>query len=235
MLVRATRTLSAWALRGLVYLSLFFVVVVVHLGLTGALRQAGWNGAISLFVSGAVVLGLVLSLWSAGDWLRRRRARYRERRRRRLGLPDGPCCVIWRPENAEDAAVSAMPWVVVGPMRARFPSLARQLGVEGYAIAEFEVNAEGRAKTIHCVDAWPSDIFFDAAREALALARFAPRGDEHMRFGQTYRMPFVFRINGAADLPEREQRAGALRPLLHKSARAVRALLQSARAISLTR
>jgi TonB family protein len=233
MLVRATRTLSTWGLRALLYLALFFVVVVVHVALTGALRSAGWGGGLSLFVSGAAVLALVLLLLNASDWLRRKRAEDRELKRARLKLPVGPCCVIWRPGEGEGAAASSMPWVLVGPMRARFPALPRQLGIEGYAIAEFEVNAQGRAKNIHCVDAWPSDIFFDAAREALAFARFEPRGDEHVRFGQSYRMPFVFRISGATRLAERGQRASMLRPLLHKTMRALNAVLQAGRAGSL--
>lgn len=235
MLVRATRTLSAWVLRALFYVVLFFVVAIVQVALTSALRRAGWNGGLSLFVAGAVVLGLVLLILNVGDWVRRRRAEWRDIKRVQLKLPDGPCCVIWRTDNAEDAAAGAMPWVVVGPMRARFPPLLRRLGIEGYAIAEFEVNAEGRAKNIHCVDAWPCDLCFDAAYEALAFARFEPRGDEHVRFGASYRMPFVFRLNGITRMIEHGQRAGVLRPILHTGLRFVDTLVQAARTASLTR
>ena len=70
MLVRATRTLSTWVLRALFYAVLFLVVVVVHVALTTALRQHGWNGSLSLLVSGAAVLFLVLTLVQAADWLR---------------------------------------------------------------------------------------------------------------------------------------------------------------------
>lgn len=86
---------------------------------------------------------------------------------------------------------------------------------------EFEVSAEGRAKNIHCVHAWPSDVFYEAAREALAGARFAPKEGAAVRYGASFRMPFVFRIAGAARLSERGQRALPLRPSIKAAAEAV--------------
>jgi TonB family protein len=221
MLVRATRTVSALTLRALFYGALFLVVVLVHLSLTGALRAQGWSGGAALLVSGAAVLGFVLVAVNLADWLRERRAAWLEVQRLQQRLPDGPCCVVWKPaKSAEPAAESedAMPWEIAGPLRARYPKLARRLGVEGVAVAEFEVSAEGRAKNIHCVHAWPSDVFFEAAREALALARFQPKADMHMRYGASYRMPFVFRIAGATQLDEHGRRARPLRPTLHAAA-----------------
>jgi TonB family protein len=114
-----------------------------------------------------------------------------------------------------------MPWEVVGPMRARYPGLPRRLGIEGYAIAEFEVSATGRAKNIHLVDAWPSDIFFASAKEALQHARFQPSLDEHVRYGASYRMSFVFRLNGISRLGEKGARAKTLHPILHAAQRLV--------------
>jgi TonB family protein len=119
-----------------------------------------------------------------------------------------------------------MPWDVVGPLRARYPRLARSLGVEGIAIAEFEVGADGRAKNINCVDAWPSDVFYDAAREALTHARFQPKGDIHVRFGASYKMPFVFRIAGASKARDAGRRARQLRPTLAAAQQAVEKLQQ---------
>ena len=43
MLIRTTRTLSTWALRALFYAVLFGVVVIAHLGISGALRAQGWG------------------------------------------------------------------------------------------------------------------------------------------------------------------------------------------------
>jgi TonB family protein len=220
MLVRATRTLSTWVLRALFYAVLFLVVVVVHVALTTALRQHGWAGGLSLLASGAVVLFLVLTLVHAADWSRHWLAERREVQRFRMKLPAGPMCVLWNPPPEADGAPT-MPWAVIGPMRARYPSLPRRLQIEGYAIAEFEVSAEGRAKNIHLVDAWPSDIFFASAKEALEHARFQPSLDEHVRYGATYRMPFVFRLHGISRLIERGAHAKTLRPILHASQRLV--------------
>ncbi|MEZ6022436.1 MAG: energy transducer TonB [Hyphomonadaceae bacterium] len=230
MLVWTTRTLPLLAMRALFYGALFIIVVVTHLGLTSALRERGLNGSISLLASGAVVLALVLIVVNVADWVRERLAARREVQRMTQRLPGGPCCVVWRapdappePQNDED-----MPWELATPMRARYPRLARRLGVEGVAIAEFEVTTEGRAKNIACVDAWPSDVFYEAAREALAHARFQPKPDIHVRYGASYRMPFVFRISGAAKLKDQGQKARRLYPTLHRAAEAVEKLRSSA-------
>lgn len=224
MLVRATRTLGEWAGRAVFYLALFVAVVVLHLAITGALRQSGFDSNLALFISGAIVLGLVLAMMSLHGWVHEKRTAWREVRRMKQRLPSGPCCVVWRgadgpakPGDEDDS----MPWDVVGPLRARYPRLARRLGIEGVAIAAFEVNAEGKAKNIHCVDAWPSDVFYEAAREALTHARFEPKPDVHPRFGASYRMPFVFRIAGASRLKESGRRARRLRPGLQAAQQAV--------------
>lgn len=226
MLVRATRTASAFTARALFYCGLFVFVVIVHIAITGALREIGWNGGMALTASGAVVLALVLLLVNVADWVRGWLAERREMQRVRLRLPSGPCCVVWRAPEAPEAqdGEDGMPWEPVGPVRARYPRSARRLGVEGMAIVEFEVSAEGRAKNINCVDAWPSDVFYLAAKEALTLARFQPKYDEHVRFGASYKMPFVFRIEGSTKLKERGRRAQPYNPTLHKAGEAVKKL-----------
>jgi len=221
MLVSATRAASAWVLRALLYVALFAVVAVAHVAITTALRKAGWSGGPSLFVSGAVLLAFVLACVQFAEFVRTRLAAWRERRRARQGLPSGPCCVIWRGGAGEG---DEMPWEMIGAPRARYPRLARTLGVEGVAVVDFEVNAEGAAKNVHCVDAWPSDVFFEAAREAMRHVRFRLRGDVHPRFGASYRMPFVFRIAGAAKLRETGRRAKPLRPALRAAAQAMEKL-----------
>lgn len=234
MLIRTTRTLSTWMLRALFYAALFGVVVIAHLGVSGVLRAQGWSSGLALLVAGAVVLVLVVLVTNLAEWLRDRLRERRELRRVQQRLPSGPCCVVWRaPEEktvrdllSEDEDHSDMPWDVIGPLRARYPRLARSLGVEGIAIAEFEVGADGRAKNIHCVDAWPSDVFFEAAREALQHARFQPKGDIHVRFGASYKMPFVFRIAGASKARDSGQRARQLRPALAAAQQAVENMRQ---------
>ena len=223
MLVRATRTASALTIRAVFYIALFVLVVVVHMALTGALREMGWNGGLALTASGAAVLALVLVMINLADWVRAWLAERQELQRVRLRLPSGPCCVVWQtPEPVADESDDAMPWEPVGHMRARYPRLPRRLGVEGIAICEFEVGADGRAKNISCVDAWPSDVFYRAAREALQHAQFQPKYDVHVRFGASYRMPFVFRIAGASKIRDGAQRARRLRPRLAAAQRAVK-------------
>lgn len=211
MLVRATRTLSALTVRGLFYSGLFAFVVVLHLGLTGALRGLGAGPRVSLFVSGVIVLALVLALVNASDWLTERVDSHREMQRLRQHLPSGPCCVVWRASDPAARAEAAMPWELASPLRARYPKLARRLGVEGVAVVEFEIAAGGKAKNVECIDVWPSEVFYIAAREALELAVFQPKRDEHLRFGASYRIPFVFRIAGAADVSDSGVRADTLK------------------------
>lgn len=225
MLVWAQRTVSVLTTRALVYGGLFVGVVVLHLGLSAALREHGWNSGLALTASGGAVLGLVLVLFNLLERVRDWRAGRREMERVRQRLPGGPMCVVWRaPETTVDEDDDAMPWEVMGPLRARYPKLARRLGVEGVAIAEFEIGTDGRAKNIHCVEAWPSDVFYDSAREALEHARFQPKFDVHVRYGASYRIPFVFRISGAAKVKERGRRARKLRPSLHAAQQAVEKL-----------
>jgi TonB family protein len=238
MLIRATRTLSTWTLRALFYAALFGVVVLAHLAINSMLRAQGWGGGASLLTAGVIVLVLVIVITNAAEWLRDRLRERREMQRVQQRLPSGPCCVVWQaPEQKEktvrqlieeeEADHSDMPWDVVGPLRARYPRLARRLGIEGIAIAEFEVGADGRAKNINCVDAWPSDVFYEAAREALQHAKFQPK-DVHVRFGASYKMPFVFRISGASKARDTGRRARQLRPTLAAAQQAVENLRQHA-------
>lgn len=224
MLIWATRTVSALTFRALFYGGLFVVVVLLHGAFTSALRSAGWPGGYALAASGLVVLGVVILTMQATEYIALRRAEAREMERVRQGLPIGPCCVVWKSADGE----ADMPWELVGHLHAAYPKLARRLGVEGMAIVDFEINAEGQAKNIHCVDAWPSDVFFDAARGALLQAQFQPRGEERPRFGVSYRMPFVFRIAGAARLKDRGRKARKARPVLRAAVQAVEKLRRTA-------
>lgn len=205
MLIRATKTLSALTLRVMFYAGLFLLVVLAHVGVTTALRNAGWPGGLSLFASGAGLLACVLLAINFAGLIGEQRAAARERERQRLGLPGGPYCVIWREQGEVEPD---MPWELAEPLRIVYPAPARRLGVEGLAVVEFEINAQGAAKNIELVDVWPSKVFFDVVREALAKARFQPKFDTHVRFGSSYRLPFVFRVDGGA---RASFRLGALR------------------------
>lgn len=227
MLVSATRTVSTFTLRALFYAALFIVVVISHLALTGALRAQGWDASASMFASGSAVLALVLVAMQGADWLREKRAAHQELLRLRQRLPNGPCCVVWQNIEPAQESEDSMPWQPAGPLRARYPKLARRLGVEGVAVADFEIGAGGVVKNVHCAYAWPSDVFFDSAREALLRVKFEPKPDVHVRFGASYRMPFVFRIAGAANLREAGRRARTLRPALNAAEDAVQKLRRS--------
>lgn len=202
MRVSATRRAVDFA-GGLLFLAFVFVaVILIQGGVHGALRNAGVQGGLALMISGAATFAAVVGgfalyrMWAAFD-LRRADAE-----RERLGLPVGPCCIVWRGGDGAE-----MPWALTHPVRARFPKIARRFGIEGVAVVEFDIAPEGQVKNIHCIDAWPADIFYEAAHAALKDARFVVRPGEKPRFGPSYRMPFVFRIQGAARVTDRGRRA----------------------------
>ena len=185
--------------------------------------------AAELGLTSPSVSEMVHRLRAAGLVERRgRRGRGRGIRLTEAGLAEG-AALVRRHRLSERFLVDYldMPWDVVGPLRARYPRLARRLGIEGIAIAEFEVGADGRAKNINCVDAWPSDVFYEAAREALQHAKFQPK-DVHVRFGASYKMPFVFRISGASKARDSGRRARPLRPTLAAAQQAVENLRERA-------
>ncbi len=225
MFVWATRRASIITLRALFYVSLFFAVVVLQVAGVTTLRGMGWNGGLSLTVSGALVLALVLAANYGAEQVRKRRAAAREAERARLGLPEGPACVVWRAGAGDE---EAMPWTPLAPLRAPYPPLARRLGVEGVAVVDFEIGADGAPRHIHCVDSWPSEVFFEAAQLALKDARFEEKPGKKARFGVSYRMPFVFRIAGFAQIKEHGRRALPHRPALFAAARAVEQLAKRA-------
>lgn len=203
MIVRATRTSSLWTLRALCYATLFLVLTLTCLALTATFVMRGWSNALALIVTGVIAVALFGIGHIAAESVRRRWQGHLDRERQAHRLPNGACCVVWREEEKtvrqlleeeEESGAVGMPWAPITPLRPRYPRLARRLGIEGIVVAEFEIGADGRAKMIACADVWPSDIFFEAARDALQRARFQPRGDVHVRYGVSYTMPFVFRL-----------------------------------------
>jgi TonB family protein len=111
---------------------------------------------------------------------------------------------VWAPGQGDD-----IPWDVEGQLRLAYPDVAQRPKIEGVAIVEFQVDPEGRAKNIHCVDVWPAAVFYDAAVDALRAARFKPASARGPRFGPSYRVPFVFRIRGASRRRDTGQRVRA--------------------------
>jgi len=202
MRVSATRRATDLA-GGLLFLAVVFVgVIVLQGGVNGALRNAGVAGGLSLLLSGAVAFGAVVGGFGLYRFWTARKARLAERTRDGLGLPAGPTCIVWRGEEGAE-----MPWALAHPIRVHFPKIARRFGIEGVAIAEFDIAPDGHVKNIHCIDAWPHDIFYEAAHAALKDARFVVREGERPRFGPSYRMPFVFRIQGASRVNDQGRRA----------------------------
>ncbi|HWA21081.1 MAG TPA: energy transducer TonB [Caulobacterales bacterium] len=209
MQVAATRAISSFARTGLFLAGLFLFVIVTQIAVVAALRGLNVSGGLSLLISGGVVLAIV---FGATAWMRasaRATAARLESERVAAGMPEAPCCVIWRARPGE----ADFPWELEGDVRAAYPPLAQRLGVEGFAVVDFEVGADGAAKNLHCIDYWPSRLFYDSAAEALRAARFRLRPGAGARFGPSYRIPFVFRIRGAARV--RDKGHTALGPVFY--------------------
>lgn len=203
--MRVSATQRAFDLTvGGVFLALVFVVVIVlHGALTGALRSIGLPGLPAEFASGVIVFGTVVGGFAlVTGYIALMRARA-ENTRLRMRLPEGPCCVLWSEANEtaaaqpEAGASPTPPFVLRKPLDVRFPPLARRFAIEGVAVAEFEIGVDGRAREIRCIDAWPSTIFFTAAKSALERARFATEPHVSPSTPPRLRMPFVFRIRTA--------------------------------------
>lgn len=196
------RQASAAAGRAAFFAGLFVAVIALQVGLVTGFAAMGVPGGPGLLLSGAIVLGVVLGAVQLYNGLARRSLAAAEARRIEEGLPQGPCCVVWR--GAEEGDI---PWVLEGDIRAAYPQTAQRLSIEGYALIDFEVGADGRPKNLHMVDVWPARVFYEAAAEALSTARFKPKPGAAPRFGVSYRMPFVFRIDGASKRFDRARRA----------------------------
>lgn len=202
MRVSATRRATDLA-GGLLFLAVVFVgVILLQGGVNGALRNAGVAGGLALLLSGAASFGAVVGGFGLYRFWAAMSARRADTERERLGLPVGPTCIVWRGEEGAE-----MPWALTQPIRVHFPKIARRFGIEGVAVVEFDIAPEGEVKNIHCIDAWPHDMFYHAAHAALKDARFVVRDGERPRFGPSYRMPFVFRIQGAARVNDQGRRA----------------------------
>ena len=192
------RRVSAVAARALFLSGLFVVVVLAQVTLTTVFMAFGLGGGQALLASGGVISVIVAITVFILNRRWRGRLAALEAARERLGLPEGPCCVVWR-----GSADVSMPWLLATPIVARFPDAARRLGIEGFAILDFEIGVDGAPRTINCVDVWPAPVFSEAATEALAAARFTPAPGFTPRFGVSYQVPFVFRIRGAAAVRDR--------------------------------
>ncbi len=193
MLVAATRTISAYTLAAAFLTGLFLVVVLAQFAVVSALRGAGLGGSAALSVSGVLIMGAVLALNWGVRALHRRAITAREAARARHALPDGPCCLVWHGRGEAD-----FPFELEGDVSVIYPTAARRLGIEGVAVVEFEIGADGAPKNLHALDYWPSRVFYRAAEQALLHARFRPRDPAKAWRGPSYRMPFVFRLRGAA-------------------------------------
>jgi TonB family protein len=197
--VSATKTISALTARALFLVGLFLFVIVMQIAVVTALRGLDVNGGPALLISGAVILATMFVATTLTNRAARRAAARTQEQRIALGLPDGACCIVWRTQKGE----ADFPWELEGDVRAAYPPLARRLGIEGYAVVDFEVGADGAAKNLHCREVWPAQVFYESAAEALRAARFRLRPGAAARFGPSYRIPFVFRIRGAAKVSDR--------------------------------
>lgn len=204
MFVWATQRLWSLILRVAFFVVLFVGVVALQGAVVTGLRAAGWSPGAALSVSGVVVLAMVLTIHFALRFRAQQEAARLDRKREALGLPHGPCCVVWSAGPQEH-----IPWDVEGQFQLDYPPVAQQLKIEGVAVVEFQVGPDGLAKNIHCVDVWPAQVFYEAAVTAIRAARFKPASERGPRFGPSYRVPFVFRIRGASRRPDTGHRVKA--------------------------
>lgn len=225
MRVSATRTISTYAVGSALMAGLFILVVAAQFVVVAGLRGIGIGGGWALAIAGALILGAVFAMRAGLRQLHARAIASREGARHAHALPDGPCCVVWRAGSGAD-----FPFELEGEVSVIYPKAARRLGIEGFAIVDFEVSATGAAKNLHVVDFWPSRLFYDAAVEALQRARFTPRDPSKAWRGPSYRMPFVFRIRGAARVRDKGRKAappGSLRWVWGKIRTSLRLLNRS--------
>jgi TonB family protein len=193
LLAPAARRLPDVAAHAFLLSGLFVLVVVLQIALSSALHAAGLAPGFALAAAGAGVLAFVLAVHLKLAHARKVRRAAIEAARLRQGLPDGPCCLICR---AEPGGAAAPAWEAEREIRAAYPRVAHILGVEGAATVEFEIDGNGAAVNISCVDAWPARIFFRRVAEALAKARFRPRAGVEFGPNQRHRVTFEFRIAG---------------------------------------
>jgi TonB family protein len=111
--------------------------------------------------------------------------------------------------EAAHAAVAATPkpqdWYAAKPLKplqVEFPKEARTKGMGGYAIVEFLLASDGRARDTHVVEASPPGVFDAAAIAAVNAGRFSlnvPQGITAT--GQHGRLRVSFRLDGASPGP----------------------------------
>lgn len=225
MRVSASRSISNLALGAAFLVGLFLAVIVAQIAVISALRGLNIGGGAALAISGVIILGSVFALRWAYQEMQARAVVSREATRAAFALPDGPCSVIWRAGGVRD-----FPFELEGEVSVVYPRPARRLGIEGYAVIDFEVGANGAAKNLHLVDVWPSRLFYEAAAEALTRARFRPRDPSKAWRGPSYRMPFVFRIRGGSRVRDEGRRSappGSPRWLWGKALASLRLLHRS--------
>jgi TonB family protein len=213
--VSATRAISNFTGRVLFLGGLFLFVIMAQGAIVSSLRGLNIAGGPALLISGAIILPAVLIAAAIARANGRAAACKLDAQREAAQLPEGACCVVLRPQQASQAE---FPWELQGDVRAAYPKLARRLGIEGYALVDFEIGADGAAKNLHCIEVWPAPMFYEAAREALTAARFGLRPGAAAKFGPSYRIPFVFRIQGAAKVSDSGR--SAMTPLAHGAKRA---------------
>jgi TonB family protein len=82
-----------------------------------------------------------------------------------------------------------------GSLTPRYPDLLRKAGIEGEVLAQFVVDAEGRADTASFKALKTShQLFADAIRSALPVMRFVPAEVKGKRVRQLVQQPFAFAI-----------------------------------------
>ena len=103
--------------------------------------------------------------------------------------PVGPC------KSADTAASIAL------ARAPRYPEIALEQRVEGFAIVTFTMALDGGASNVKLAGTSGNRLLDQAATDAVKSARFAPEMDNCAKIAGLYGVPVVFSLSNAPDWP----------------------------------
>lgn len=83
----------------------------------------------------------------------------------RCGIPE---------RTKEENLASSVEMRLISTGAPRYPAKAARDGIEGYAVLEFDLSAEGKPVNINVIEVSPSDIFVVTSVQALSTWQYSP-------------------------------------------------------------